>query len=49
MYIRETDLRKKAFDKLFRPQETTVEYNSLVHNYSMAIVGLLIIVINILP
>jgi hypothetical protein len=45
MFIHETDLRKKAFDELFSPQVDTDEENNFVHNYSLALLGIIAIII----
>jgi hypothetical protein len=46
MFIHETGLRKKAFDELFSPQVDTAEENNLVHNYSLALIGIGVIVLS---
>ncbi|MBY6038035.1 hypothetical protein KUV80_15275 [Fictibacillus nanhaiensis] len=46
MFIHETDLRKKAFDELFSPQVDTAEENNLLHNYSLAFIGMIAIVVS---
>jgi hypothetical protein len=46
MFIHETGLRKKAFDELFSPQVDTAEENNLVHNYSLALIGIIVIVLS---
>jgi hypothetical protein len=44
MFIHETGLRKKAFDELFSPQVDTAEENNVVHNYSLALISIIVIV-----
>jgi hypothetical protein len=46
MFIHETDLRKKAFEELFSPQVDTAEENNAIHNYSVALLGIIAIVIS---
>ncbi|WP_156774214.1 hypothetical protein [Fictibacillus arsenicus] len=46
MFIHETGLRKKAFDELFSPHVDTTEENNLVHNYSLTLIGIVVIVIS---
>ncbi|MDR7071088.1 hypothetical protein [Fictibacillus barbaricus] len=46
MYIHETDLRKKTFDELFSPEVDNLEKNHLIHNYSLAILGIAAILIS---
>jgi predicted nucleotide-binding protein (sugar kinase/HSP70/actin superfamily) len=46
MFTHETDLRKKAFDELFIPQVDTVVENNRVHNYTLALLGILTIVLS---
>jgi hypothetical protein len=46
MFIHETGLRKKAFDELFSPHVDTAEENNLVHNYSLAFIGIIVMVLS---
>ena len=46
MFIHETDLRKKAFDELFSPEVDKMEKNHIVHNYSLAFIGILTILLS---
>jgi hypothetical protein len=46
MSIHETELRKKAFDELFSPEVDNFERNNLIHNYSLAVLGILTILLS---
>lgn len=46
MFTHETDLRKKAFDELFSPEVDKTQENNMVHNYSLALLGLITILLN---
>ncbi|MDM5317838.1 hypothetical protein QUF49_17640 [Fictibacillus sp. b24] len=46
MIIHETEFRKKAYDELFSPEVDKLEENNMVHNYSLAFLGILTILLS---